>query len=47
MLNRDDMIPIKSHAFGENASYIQMIKNLAIEYKGYLPKTDKTNKKSK
>ena len=47
MLDRNDMIPMKSNSFGASASYIQMIKNLVIEYKGYLPKTDKINKKLK
>jgi len=47
MLDRNDMIPMKSNSFGASASYIQMIKNLVIEYKGYLPMTDKINKKLK
>lgn len=47
MLDRNDMIPMKSHSFGEGTSYIQMIKNLVISYKGYLPKVDTINKKTK
>lgn len=45
MLERNDMIPMKSNSFGAGASYIQMIKNLVIEYKGYLPKTNRISKK--
>lgn len=47
VLDRDDIIPMKSYSCGENASYIQMIKNLVIEYKGYFPKVNKINKKIK